>query len=71
MVEELEAFLGGKTLLRRLPTLAEGANVVQQSVKAGLLDELQRSTSPPCCSATGSGCSTNSTRGTSNWKARG
>jgi len=41
MVEELEAFLGSKTLLRRLPTLAEGANVVQQSVKAGLLDELQ------------------------------
>jgi 3-oxoacyl-[acyl-carrier protein] reductase len=27
MVEELEAFLEGKTLLRRLPTLAEGANV--------------------------------------------
>ena len=41
MVEELEAFLVGKTLLRRLPTLAEGAKVVQQSVKAGLLDELQ------------------------------
>jgi hypothetical protein len=27
MVEELEAFLESKTLLRRLPTLAGGANV--------------------------------------------
>lgn len=50
--------------------VAGGAKVVQQFVRAGLVDELQIHLAP-CCSAPGCVCSTTLTRSTSSWRAPG
>lgn len=64
-LEQARAAAGGKDI-----RVAGGANTVQQSIEAGLLDEIQIHLAP-CCSARGSGCSTASARSKSNWKTRG
>ena len=49
--------------------IAGDANVIQQGLSAGLLDELQIHLGP-CCSVTGFGCSTTSAKNISNSKTR-